>query len=243
MAAAVVLALASPSAAQEWIQFQSREDGFGVNFPGQPKVENITWESEYRYKLPGRVYSANRGAERYSVTVVDYGGIEKQALERVKNCPAGAETCVGGEIRGPGYWQHDVRGALLFATSKLLQRDAKMTHLMWNVADWVEGNMVQLTNNADKSRTFAWILMHYNKLYIFEGTVPAGHPEPGLFQQSVDFIDKDGVDLYYQDIVYSNAYHGLGIYPTPNGYRANRGRGAGAAPTPAPAPAAGGGGR
>ena len=42
--------------------------------------------------------------------------------------------------------------------------------------DLIEGIEVQLTNNADKSRTFAWIGMHANKLYIIEGTVPAGFP-------------------------------------------------------------------
>jgi hypothetical protein len=228
IAAGLVLLLARPAFPQDWTEFTSRQDSFGVNFPGQPRVEEITWVSEYRYSLKGRVYSAARGQERYSVTVVDYRDIEKQAIERVKACPKGAEPCIGGEIRGPGYWKHDVRGAIMYATFKLLQRDAKLTHLMWNTASWVEGNMVQLTNNADQTRTFAWIFMHDNRLYIFEGTVPAGNPEPGLFQQSVDFYDKDGNRLYYQGIVYSNAYHGLGDYPTPPGVRGGAG-GAGSA--------------
>jgi hypothetical protein len=48
----------------------------------------------------------------------------------------------------------------------------------------VEGHLIQLTNNGDQSRTFAWVGMHAHKLYIAEGTVPAGYPEPG--------VDKDG---------------------------------------------------
>ena len=71
--------------------------------------------------------------------------------------------------------------------------------------DLVEGHQLQLTNNADKSRTFAGIYMHENKLYIIEGTVPAGYPEPGLFQQSLGWLDENGVGLRYQS-VYSNGY-------------------------------------
>jgi hypothetical protein len=47
--------------------------------------------------------------------------------------------------------------------------------------------------------------MHENKLYIIEGTVPAGYPEPGLFQQSLGWLDENGVGLRYQSY-YSNAY-------------------------------------
>ena len=59
------------------------------------------------------------------------------------------------------------------------------------------------------------------KLYVIEGTVPAGMPEPGLFQQSIGFVDKDGNGIRYQNIIYSNSYHGLGVYPTPDYRRGN----------------------
>jgi hypothetical protein len=42
-----------------------------------------------------------------------------------------------------------------------------------------------------------------NKLYLIEGTVPAGYPEPGLFQQSLGWLDENGIGLRYQDF-YSN---------------------------------------
>jgi hypothetical protein len=81
----------------------------------------------------------------------------------------------------------------------------------------VEGHLLHLTN-ADQSRTFAWIGMHAHKLYILEGTVPAGYPEPGLFQQSMGWVDKDGNGIRYQTI-YSNSYHGMGVYPVPPSWR------------------------
>ena len=86
-----------------------------------------------------------------------------------------------------------------------MQRDAKTTYFVWNFVDLVEGHQIQLTNNADKSRTFAGVYMHENKLYIIEGTVPAGYPEPGLFQQSLGWLDENGVGLRYQTY-YSNSY-------------------------------------
>jgi hypothetical protein len=116
----------------------------------------------------------------------------------------------------------------VYATFKLLQRDGKLNYMAWEWQDMVEGQLLQLTN-ADKSRTFAWVGMHAHKLYIVEGTVPAGYPEPGLFQQSLGWVDKDGNGIRYQTI-YSNSYHGMGVYPVPA--VAGSGRGGG---TPNPA--------
>ena len=159
------------------------------------------------------MYSAERGRERYSVTVVDYSSIEQQGIERAKSCPPGNANCRANApaTLGAGYAHHDERGAIVYATFKLLQRDAKLNQLTWEWQDLVEGHIVQLTN-ADQSRTFAWVGMHQHKLYIIEGTVPAGYPEPGLFQQSMQWVDKDGKGIRYQTI-YSNSFHALGVYP------------------------------
>jgi len=129
LAACLVLLLVTSASAQEWDNFQFVEDGFEVNFPGRPQMENTTWVSQYGYTLPAHIYRATRGAERYSVTVVDYRDIEKQGVERSKKCPPGAEPCIGtqdgrqGAIIGLGYWKMDIRGALAYATLKLLQRN------------------------------------------------------------------------------------------------------------------------
>ena len=168
------------------------------------------------------------------MTVVDYNGIQKQGLERQANCPPGAEPCQGqrgGALStiGPGYSVQDIRGALIYASFQFLKRDATITHYLYNWQDLVEGHEIHLTNNADQSRTMAYIAMHENKLYILEGTVPKGYPEPGLFYQSLGWVDKDGNGIRYQTI-YSNAYHGLREYPVPP-----HGRGGGGAVAPAPA--------
>jgi len=94
--------------------------------------------------------------------------------------------------------------------------------------DLVEGHQLQLTNLKDKSRTFVSIYMHMNKLYVLEGTVPAGYPPPALFQQSIGFVDKAGNGIRYRDY-YDNDY------PPPP--LAGRGGGAGPAAAPNAAPA------
>jgi hypothetical protein len=213
---AALLAIPGSAAAQDWEEFTSLEDGFRLNFPGRPKVAQMTWTSQLNYVLPARVYSAEKGREKYSLTVVDYSSIQQQGVERGKACPPGNANCRANApaTLGPGYSHHDERGAIVYATFKLLQRDAKLNFLAWEWQDLVEGHLVQLTNNADQSRTFAWVGMHAQKLYILEGTVPSGSPEPGLFQQSMQWIDKNGNGIRYQSI-YSNSFHGMGVYPVP----------------------------
>jgi len=238
---ASVLAASGPLVGQGWEEYVNARDGFKVNFPGQPKVTETTWKSQLDYVLPARVYSADRGSEHYSITVVDYSGLEQQGIERSKTCQPGNAQCRenAGPIIGPGYWKQDERGAIVYATFKLLQRDAKLTGLAWDWQDMVEGHLIQLTNNADQSRTFAYVAMHEHKLYVLEGTVPKGYPEPGLFQQSLGWVDKNGNSIRYQ-MIYSNSYHGLGVYPVPPIVGAGRGGAAVANPAAGRADPSGG---
>src|SRR5262245_54592861 len=124
--AILVLSISRPAFAQEWIEFASPGERITCLFPTQPKVTEATWKSEYGAILPARVYSAVQGMSRYSLTVVDYNPVERLLVEKSKSCRAGAETCQGISDWGLGYWKNDVRGAIVYATSKLLQRDVKM---------------------------------------------------------------------------------------------------------------------
>jgi hypothetical protein len=216
----IVLAISVPASAQEWELYVNKQDGFKIDFPGMPTVTESVWQSEYGFTLPARVYSVEKGPERYSMTVVDYTNIEQQGLARSAKCPPGAETCQGqlrGALRpviGPSYATQDIRGAIVFASYKFIQRDAKITAYLWNWMDLVEGHELHLTNNKDQSRTMAFVAMHENKLYTMEGTVPKGYPEPGLFFQSLGWVDKDGNGVRYQEL-YSNEFHGLRVIPLP----------------------------
>lgn len=223
---ALILLVSTPLFAQEWTEFVSREDGFKLDFPGQPKVQDTTFGSEYHYTLPARAYNVERGRERYLMTVVDYNGIEAMGKERVKSCPPGAEPCHGSMNTGEGYWKMDRGGAIVYATWQFLQRDVKLTHMMWNFMDLVEAQQLQLTSNVDKSRTFVHISMHMHKLYILEATVPAGYPEPGLFQQSMGYVDKDGNGIRYQ-YVYNDRFPPPPLTGRGGGASAGRNGGAG----------------
>jgi hypothetical protein len=194
---ALVLFMSGPARAQEWIEYASRADMFTVNFPGQPTVQDITWETEYRLKIPARVHRVDDGQQHYSVTVVDYSNVQAIHAERVKGCTAYPDTCGNPYVA-------ELRGAMEYAAWSFLKRDAKVTYYAYGNTDRIEGRRIQLTN-ADGSRTFAQMLMHENRLYIFEATVPKGAPSPALFQQSPGFLDKNGGRVRYNSI-YSNAY-------------------------------------
>jgi hypothetical protein len=194
---AVFLLMPGAGHAQEWIEYASRSDMFTVNFPGQPTVRDINWETEYRITIPGHVHRYDDGQSHYSVTVVDYSNVQKIHADRVKGCTGYPDTCGNPYVA-------ELRGAMEYAAWSFLKRDAKVTYYAYGNTDRIEGRRLQLTN-ADGSRTFALIHMHENRLYIFEATVPRGAPSPALFQQSAGFLDKNGVRVRY-DTVYSNAY-------------------------------------
>jgi hypothetical protein len=198
IAAALSLTFAAPSFA--WIEYASQADHFSVNFPGEPDVREIEYVTEYWLALPARVYSYEDGRNRYSMTVVDFSDTERKHAERLASCVA--ELGDGDSCNNP--WDTELHGAIVFAAWSLMQKAAKVTEFNYSVSDLVEGRQLQLTN-ADGSRTFTAIHMHENRLYIMEGTVPAGMPEPGLFQQSLGFIDEKGDRIRYRSI-YSNAY-------------------------------------
>src|SRR5258706_14420277 len=77
LAALIAIVLFSTTSfAEEWREFVSKEDLFGANFPGDPVVTSIMWETEYGVSLPGRVYALKQGPSSYSVTVVDYNSVK-----------------------------------------------------------------------------------------------------------------------------------------------------------------------
>ena len=209
LSAALVLAMSGTSFAQEWTEFASREERFTVTFPGQPKITETTWISQFGVILPARIYTGPEGFSRYSVTVVDYTPDERLLIERSRNLPA---LDLAIHDYGPGYWKTDVRSAIVYAASKYLERDAKIVSIMASLADLVSGLLVQLTNNADQSRTYASIYMHENRLIVAEATVPKGYPAPIIFQQSLGWLDENGGRIRYQF-----PYHNDPDVPKPQG--------------------------
>jgi hypothetical protein len=222
------------SAQDDWTDYVNVPDGFHVDFPGQPKITNITWDSWHQFKYPGHVYSVDKGNEHYSMTVVDYATAEQQGLEKAKTCPAGAEPCLGGDLSGIGYWKHDIRGAIQNAVFRIFTRpNTQIKDFSWTMEDLVEGDQLELLNTATGARTFGFVTMHKNKLYILEATVPKGYPPPALFTISLGWVDPQGKPVRYRTM-YNNEFMEIEKVPTPG--LAGGGGAAGAG-------AAGGGGR
>jgi hypothetical protein len=172
--------------------------------------------------------------------VVNYADIERILSEKAKSCAAGSEPCRGGfSSTGPGYSWADRAGALIYAAWQVMQRDAKVTEYSWNNINQVTGQQLYLTNNADKSRTMVSMYMHDDRLYIAEGTVPAGYPVPQLFLDSLAFLDSNGNSVRYD----SHYVNGQPL-PTVNGGQVRTDPGAGGARYGGPrVRGAGGGGR
>ena len=211
----LVLLGSASAIAQEWTEYRNPRDGFKALYPGQPTMTETTWKAQTGFILPERVYTVERGRERYSVRVIDYTSVPQMGAERAKACPPGSETCLGTEgLSGVGYWKHDVRGALLHATFGVIKRDVEVTDFFWNQQDLVSGIVLQLTSTVDQLRSHVYIAMHEMRLYIAEATVPKGYPEPTLFVQAVGWLDKDGNSLRYRS-VYSHEIHGLREAPVP----------------------------
>jgi len=174
--------------------FMSVEDRFSIPFPGKPTALTITWPSEYGAVFPGRVYSVQNGASRYSVTVIDY-----------TNAPAiHAKIAKPESFQQEIYAQIDVQASIQYAATKLYRNrpGAKVTYDAWHYINLIEGHQLQLSN-ADGTKTYVSIYLHENRLYIVDATVPASSPAQGIFQQNLDMLDEKGGGVRYNEI-YSN---------------------------------------
>ena len=203
----LALLVSAPLLAQglTWTEYESRQDFFSASFPGAPTVEEITYPTEYRITLPGRVYSYESGSHRYSATVVDYTNAVEIHLARNADCRAAGGDGDLCQDDGP----EEMRGAIVYASWNIMNRDGvEMLHYAHYNSDRVEGHAIRLTN-ADESRTSAVVHMHENRLYILEATVPKGAPAPGLFQISLRFLDDEFRPVRYE-------WEGIRLYT--NGY-------------------------
>jgi hypothetical protein len=193
----VVLLLAAPAFSQEWIEYYSRADSFLVNFPTQPAVTQADYPTEYGATLKAHIHTSVAGTSRYSVTMVDYNNVRRIHDERLKGCDKYPDQCTNP-------WDAEIRGAIDYAASRYVLGPGKVTYFAFASSDRVTGKRLQIIN-ADKTRTFVAIYMIRNRLYILDGTVPPTAPPPALFQQSMGFLDEDGVRIRFSQN-YVNGY-------------------------------------
>jgi len=201
----VALIVTVPALAQDWQTVTVIEDGFRSNYPGDPTVESISYETEFRLSLPGRVYRAADALGRYSTTVVDYRDAQRLHDERSANClkANGANQQDGDTCQND--FVMEVAGAMDHAVAEFLERDGvRITQYGTYFLDMVSGRLLQLTN-SDRSRTYVAVHQHAGRLYIQEATVPADMPEPILFLQSLAWVNDQGQAIRYRTL-YTEGY-------------------------------------
>src|SRR5499427_727001 len=222
VAAVCALLIAEPLFAQEWYRYQNLEDHFAVTAPGEPAIEKTKWKSEYGSMFPETIYRWEQGANRYTVTVVDYS--DSEAIYTANRHSAAFQLSV--------YWQIDILGSIQYAATQYRQKPGvKVTFDAFHYVNLVTGHELELTN-PDQSRTYVGIYLHENRLYIFDATVAKGMPPPLIFQQSPEFLDAEGKSIRYRTYYFDRL-------PEPRlGGRGGGGRGTAG---PEGAPAGGGG--
>ena len=174
--------------AQGWAQYTSEIDRFRIQVPGEFEIIDSSYDSEYGAVFPARIYRYEDGPNLYSVTVVDY--TDARAIHAARPDRTQADYDL--------YWEVDVRASIAYAAWNLRKRGGEVTFDAYHYIDRVEGHQLQITND-DRSRTYAGIYLHDSRLYILEATVAPGSPPPGIFQQSLEFIDADGNKIRYRN--------------------------------------------
>jgi hypothetical protein len=185
---ALTIFFSTLAVAQQWSEYRDESEFFSVNFPGEPGVKIIPYPSEYGATYPSKVYTVMSGQNFYSATVVDYTDARQIYLELPDKTD---------EASSRWLWLYDQLGATSYAARQFRLRGGEVTFDAWNHIDFVEGHQLQITNQ-DGSRTFAGIYLHHNRLYILEATVPSDALPQGLFQQSLTFLDEDGIRIRYE---------------------------------------------
>jgi hypothetical protein len=166
--------------AQEWQEFTSIEDRFHINFPGQPVLDIVDYLSEDGVTIPARRWSARKGDETYSVTVVDFAPYHEFHDPRIYSSMAHAATNFRRQV----------------TLTKDITYDAAMR------MNRVPGHALQI-RKPDGGLLFVLVVLHQDekldtrRLYITEAHVPAGRPPPGLFQQAFEVTNAAGESIRY----------------------------------------------
>lgn len=164
----VVMFLVSGQAnAQGWQEFHSPEDRFVLSFPGTPTTEETEWIDQDGGTRTARQYTAVRAGNTYSLIAVDYEDAPYNLAQ--------------------GSYDH---------AAFVYRMKGEVTFDSWAASDRVLGHHLQITLPDGRRIFFA---AHYSigRLYIIEANVSARTAPPIQFQQSMIFIDEEGVRVRY----------------------------------------------
>jgi hypothetical protein len=167
----LALTFSAPASAQGWFMFEDKSEFFTVNFPGEPKVTEMTYQSESGLTLPAKLYEASDVTGDYSVTVVNFNNSQASITE--------------------------VLGSVAYAAWNYRKRGGEITYDGYTQIDRIAGHQLQI-NNPDGTRTFVAIHTHDARTFILEAHTKANMPPPLHFQNSIGIFDQDGMRVRYE---------------------------------------------
>ena len=173
--------------ASGWTNLAYPDQLFSANFPSEPEISEAPYLSEYGGTFPSTIYESYDGDNYYSVTVVDFSdarNVYEQLADEINVSGAG------------NFWLYTQMGAIAYAAQQFRLRDGEVTYDAWHHVDFIGGHQLFLTN-PDRTRTYAGIYRHADRLYILEATVTADTPPQGVFQQSLTILDEEGKRIRY----------------------------------------------
>lgn len=173
------------SFAQGWSVYADQEYFFSINFLGEPEIREFDYDAEYGGTYPARVYFTEEGQSLYSLTVIDFTDNYYLSDEYQKPTDQTDDAPV------ERLWLYDMRGSMTREAAKLRQQSSEVLYDAWHHINQVEGRQLVVTN-PDQSNSYAGLYLYDKRLYFLKATAPAGSPPPGLFQQSLSFINNEG---------------------------------------------------
>jgi hypothetical protein len=169
--AALVLSFAGAAFAQaEWAEFVDRADHFTVNFPGDPKKDDLAYKTAKGTTLPAHLYSAQDRRGQYFMTVVNYQTASADEL-------ATAIAEAADRVRAKGKVTYDAPGAL----------------------DGHKSQRISIETPAERRRLAEILVSKDKRLYISEAETALNAAPPAQYQASLQVLDDNGVRIRYQN--------------------------------------------
>jgi len=167
-------------------------DFFSVSVPCKFTTKDITWDTEYDSKVPGRVYSCKSGTTNYELSVINYTDIVK-----IRASQQHTEAASGGNL--DRYARIDVLASVDYAMTKMRNEAAKVTYDAWHYVNLIPGHELQYTLR-DGNRVYGAAYLHEYRLYILKASIPANGIPPLLYTQSFAIVRPDGSAIRYAKI-------------------------------------------
>lgn len=185
---ATILIFSSSAFAQRWAPFSSDDGVFRIMVPGgEFDIETVDFETEYGIVVPAHIHRAEDQYGTYTLTVVDYVDSMELHRERIAELD-GIYLSVYGEV--------DARGSVAYFARMIRERAESVEYDNYHYIGRVDGHQLH-TTNPDGTRTFAGLYLLESRLYAIEATIAPTAPTGGMFQQSFEFLDENGVRIMY----------------------------------------------